>query len=59
MTTSRIYRQRPRAAAAADLRKTFTIEAQRRLIEAQRRLKECLERLEPFTERGDAYRGKS
>ena len=32
--------------------KTFT-------IEAERRLKECQERLEPFTERVDAYRGKS
>jgi hypothetical protein len=50
--TSPDYRQRPAPPLPSARGKTFT-------IEAERRLKECQGRPEPFTERVDAYRGKS
>jgi hypothetical protein len=52
MTTSRITASAPAPPLPPARGKTFT-------IEAQRRLKECQKRPEPFTERVDAYRGKS
>jgi hypothetical protein len=52
MTISRITARPPAPPLPPARGKIFT-------IEAQRRLKECQERLEPFTERVDAYRGKS